>query len=301
MKRMPLAAGFLAMALGAAIGGPDAPPPAPSPAAPPAAVATPPPAEFPPFSPLTLALTEGERMTYRIRWGVVDAGKATLIIRGKEPLAPGGPEVWNLQCRTRSSSFVSLFYRVRDDIRSRVDVRGGFTRLFDMDKTGGSVHSVEHIAFDYDQGVADYTRTKTEGKKEQVKALTIPLPGPVHDPLSCLYYVRGMDLEVGGEYRMTVNTSRKNWVLTLKVLRREDLTLKDLGTFHALVVEPEAQYEGIFVRKGKMTVWLEEKSKSPLKIQSAVAIGSVSAELVEAENSSLPAPEAEPKKPGRRR
>ena len=293
MKRIPLAAWFLATALGAAIGDPGAPPPAPSPAAPPAAAATPPPGgEFPPFTPLTLALAEGERLSYQIRWGVVDAGKATLIVRGKEPAGPGGPEVWNLECRTRSSSFVSLFYRVHDDIRSRVDVRGGFTRLFDMDKTGGSVHSVEHIAFDYGKGVADYTRTRTEGKKEQVKALTIPLPGPVHDPLSCLYYVRGMDLQVGGEYRMTVNTSRKNWVLTLKVLRREKLSLKNIGAFQALVVEPEAQYEGIFVRKGKMTVWLEEKSKVPLKVQSAVAIGSVSAELVKAENSSLPPPEA---------
>ncbi len=37
-----------------------------------------------------------------------DASKIRFeIVRGKEPAGPGGPEVWNLQSRTRSSSFPS--------------------------------------------------------------------------------------------------------------------------------------------------------------------------------------------------
>ena len=294
MRRIPTAAWLLATALGTASGGPEAPPQAPpaalalqraegSAAGTAAAAKT----EYPPFKAMPVALTEGERLVYQVKWGIVDAGKATLTVNGREPLAPGGPEVWNIDCRTRSSSFVSLFYKVRDDITTFLDVRKGCTRRFDMDKTGGSTHAVEHIDFDYDKGVADYSRTLTRGGKEEVKTRAIPLPGEVHDPLSCLYYVRGMDLQVANEYPLTVNTSRKNWVLTLKVLRREELSIKDIGAFNALVVEPAAQFEGIFVRKGKMTVWLEERTKVPLKIESAVAIGSVSAVLVKAESSPL--------------
>ena len=116
MRRIPTAAWLLATALGTASGGPASPPQAP-PVATAAAAKT----EYPPFKAMPVALTEGERLVYQVKWGIVDAGKATLTVNGREPLSPGGPAVWNIDCRTRSSSFVSLFYKVRDDITNPAD------------------------------------------------------------------------------------------------------------------------------------------------------------------------------------
>ena len=243
--------------------------------------------DFPKFNPVTVKLSEGERLTYNIKWGAVDGGQAILSVKRKEQLGPGGPEVWNIQCRTRSNAFVSMFYEVRDDIKTLIDAKEGFSRLFDMDKNEGSFHGSERIEFDYDKNQANYTRVEKGFFSDKTRNRVIALPGKVHDPLSCLYYARGLDLKPGSEHRLTVNTSKKNWVMILKVLRKEEQFLEGLGTVQALVIEPEAQFQGLFVRKGKMTVWLEEQTKIPLMMKVQVPIGAVTATLVKAENSAL--------------
>ena len=242
---------------------------------------------YPKHRDIKLKLTAGEKLTYAIKWGAVDAGLATLKVKREEQLGPDGPRVWNIQCKTRSNAFVSMFYDVRDDIKTLVDVQGGFTRLFDMDKNEGQYHATERIEFDYKAMEAKYvkTRKKAFGSKKRTKM--IPLPDKVQDPLSCLYYLRGLDLKVGSEHKMTVNTSRKNWVMELKVLREEKKDIKGLGKVECLVVETSAQFQGIFVRKGKMTIWVEKQTKIPLLMKVQIPIGSASAVLTKAENSPL--------------
>jgi hypothetical protein len=259
------------------------------PAAPPAAAAK---DDYPAFQPLALDLPAGERLTFDVKWGSICAGQAVMSVKPKAPLTPGGPEVWTISCRTRSSAFVSTFYEVRDDITTLLDAKEGFARFFDMDKNEGPTHRHERIEFDYDQKQANYRKTNTRKPGDGTKTDTVPLPGKVQDPLSCLYYARGLDLRVGGEYQLTVNTSKKNWVLKLKVLRREKLDVEGVGRVRALVIEPEAQFEGIFVSKGKMTVWLDERTKVPLKLEAKLPIGAASAVLVKAENSPLCQPAA---------
>ena len=243
--------------------------------------------EFPKFAPVVVKLAEGERLTYNIKWGAVDGGQAILSVKRKEQLGPGGPEVWNIQCRSRSNGFVSMFYEVRDDIKTLIDAKEGFSRLFDMDKNEGSFHGSERIEFDYDKNEASYTRTEKGLLADKTRSRAIALPGKVHDPLSCLYFIRGLDLKPGADPKLTVNTDRKNWVMTLKVLRKEEQYFDVLGNVQALVIEPEAQFQGIFVRKGKMTVWLEERTRIPLMMKVQVPIGAVTATLVKAENSAL--------------
>jgi len=246
--------------------------------------------KYPRHKNIRLKLTEGEKLTYAIKWGAVDAGIATLSVKRKEELGPNGPKVWNIQCKTRSNAFVSMFYEVRDDIKSLVDVKGGYTRLFDMEKNEGNYHATERIEFDYKAMEAKYVKVKKKLFSEKKRTKMIKLPGEarkVQDPLSCLYYARGLDLKVGSEHKITVNTSKKNWVMTIKVLREEKQDIKGLGRVQALVVEPTAQFQGIFVRKGKMTVWLEKQTKIPLRMKVKIPIGSASAVLTKAENSPL--------------
>jgi hypothetical protein len=243
--------------------------------------------DYPKFKPQELKLAEGERLTYQIKWGAVDAGQAVLSVKRQEPFGPGGDQVWNVQCETRSNAFLSTFYEVKDDIKTLIDVKEGCSRLFDMTKNEGSFHGSEQVQFDYEKGVANYSRTQKRDEGDKVRTKTIQLPGPVSDPLSCLYYLRGLDLKPGTEQKLTVNTDKKNWVLTLKVIRTEKMYQDKLGNLNALVVEPEAQFQGIFVRKGKMTVWLEEKTHIPLMMKVGVPIGSATATLIKAEGTPL--------------
>ena len=63
----------------------------------------------------------------------------------------------------------------------------------------------------------------------------------------------------------------------------EETVKTSAGKFPCIVVEPQFRGEGIFVSKGKsLKVWLtDDEYKMPVKMESEVFIGSVSAELLE--------------------
>jgi Protein of unknown function (DUF3108) len=243
--------------------------------------------KLPKHQAIKLPLSAGEKLTYSIKWGAVDAGQAVLTVKRREQYGPGGPQVWNVHCKTRSNAFVSIFYVVRDDIQTLIDVESGHSHKFKMQKNEGNIHATENIQFDYEAREAKYARTQRDMVSDKIRSKVIRLPGRVHDPLSCLYYVRGMDLKVGEKRQLTINTSKKNWLMTINVLREEQQEISGLGKVTCLVVEPVAQFQGIFVRKGKMTVWLEKTTKIPLMMKVNIPVGSVSVILTKAENSAL--------------
>ncbi len=78
---------------------------------------------------------------------------------------------------------------------------------------------------------------------------------------------------------MDVFDSRKLWNVEVQVLRREKIKTK-LGEFDTIVIKPLMKSEGIFNRKGDVYIWLtDDKKRVPVKLESKVAIGSITATL----------------------
>ena len=233
------------------------------------------------------ALTEGEHLTYDIKWAGIPSGRAELSVKWVEKVGPEEADCFHVTCATRSNSFSSFFYPVRDDVVSLIDAGGFFSRQFDMDKNEGRYHANENVRFDYARGRAEYVKySKGQyGTREQTAA--VKLWDKVQDPLSCLYYLRNLDLRVGEDVAMTVNTAKRNWLLTVGVLRREKLVVGQFGELDTIKIQPEVSFPGIFVRKGKMTIWIEEKTRVPVRMDVDVPIGSITVVLAEAENSPL--------------
>jgi len=240
--------------------------------------------DFSQHIPHRVELAVGEKLVYDIRWSGVPAGLSTLTVKWKREL--DGAEVYHIECDIRSNAFVSLFYPVENRAVTCLDVAGGFSRLFDMSRSEGRVKQDEHIEFDYEGGLALYEQ-RSPGPFRPRTRKSVRIDGPVQDPLSCLYYLRGVELVPGASLRMPVHTSRRAWALTVDVLRREELSIPRFGTLSTLKVEPSMQFPGIFVRRGKMIVWLEEETRIPVQMNVDIPIGSVSATLFDAVNAPL--------------
>ena len=240
------------------------------------------------FEPKRLELNVKEKLEYAILWNGMPAGEARLEVKSRERMGDPnrGPEVYVVSCKTRSNRIVSSFYEVKDDVKTMIDVEGGFSRYFHMEKQEGSIKEREKITFDYSPArmVAVYEMGNPDGARIR----NVPVPGACHDPLSCLYYLRRTPLKLGGTVKMLVNTERRNWELKVKVVRREVVEIPCLGEeIQCLVVEPEMQFRGIFERKGKMLVWLEENTHVPVRMDVEAPIGAVQVFLSKAENSPL--------------
>jgi acetylornithine deacetylase/succinyl-diaminopimelate desuccinylase-like protein len=110
------------------------------------------------------------------------------------------------------------------------------------------------------------------------------IPERAQDPFSCLYYFRTLSAEkikVGQSVSIAVNTDEKNWDLDIDILETKHLEILSIGAYDAVLLEPKAKFQGIFVRKGRMWVWVStDERRLPLILRTKIPIaGSIYASL----------------------
>ncbi|HYF47831.1 MAG TPA: DUF3108 domain-containing protein [Planctomycetota bacterium] len=240
----------------------------------------------------------GERLIYDIRVNGIPAGKAELEVRKVEKMGgEEGPLVWVVDYEVRSNRAVSLYYDVKIAGRTRIDVKGGFSRSFHVKRREGEVRGEEQIGFNYEIGNmhATYERARYDKQdKEHPDGVMkqyqpIPLPGKVLDPLSALYYIRSMDIKTLIEKGLPICADRRVWNTKFK-LSPKGASFEDVGKLKnrkCVAIEPQAEFKGLFERKGKMTIWLDEATRIPLKMTVEIPIGTADVELSEFYNSPL--------------
>jgi len=212
-----------------------------------------------------LSFGVGEKLEFKVRWGPIKAGNATMEIT--ETIEFQGKKCFRVVSTAESSKFFSAFFKVRDRVESFIDKEGLYSLHFEKHIREGKYKADKFVDFDQQNHLA------VAGKD------TIPVPPFVQDVLSALYYVRTQQLEVGKSLFVDNHTDKKNYPLEVKVLRKERVEV-DAGTFDCLVVQPILQAAGVFEQKGSLTVWLtDDQKKMPVQMKSKVAIGSIITEL----------------------
>ena len=110
---------------------------------------------------------------------------------------------------------------------------------------------------------------------------TFPIPPQVQDALSSFYYTRYQSLPLGGSIVFDYHASRKSQPMEVKVLGRERVKTP-AGTFDCVAIEPMLKAGGIFSNKGRLVIWItDDERRMPVRMKSAVAIGSISVVLKE--------------------
>jgi len=212
-----------------------------------------------------LSFGTGEKLEFKVRWGPIVAGSATMEIA--EIIEFKGRECHRIISTAESNKFFSTFFKVRDRVESFMDKKGIYSLHFEKHIREGKFKADRYVDFDQENHLA------VEGKD------TIQVPPFVQDVLSALYYVRTQPLVVGNSLFVDNHTDKKNYPIEVKVLRKERIEV-EAGTFDCLVVEPILQASAIFEQKGSLTVWLtDDQKKMPVLMKSKVVIGSIATEL----------------------
>lgn len=213
----------------------------------------------------------GENLEFRIRWGVVPAGEASLRV------IDAGDGRLTFRAEARSLPYIDTIYPVRDTIESTLLLDGSrVLRYFKRSKEGHGQEREEEVLFDTAQGTARRFRA---GKPP--KTLLVP-PG-VQDPLSCFYYYRSLDLPADQETRFDITDGSKLTTGTVRIIGREEVETP-AGVFRCVIVEPKVEGIGGIFRKSpgaRILIWLSDDGwRRPVKLQSKVVIGHFTAELV---------------------
>jgi len=213
-----------------------------------------------------------ETLLYDLTWAGIKAGEASLRVKGSD----GGLIITST---AKSAQWISLFYTVDDWAESRLtgDIRIktiGHPVNYKLKIREGRRRKNKEVIFARDTSKAIYIDYLNGEKK------SFDIPSAVFDPLSSFFHLRTRDLEVGKSVYLKVFDNKKVRDVEVQVVRKEKVEVP-AGEFNTVVVRPLIKSDGIFDRKGVISIWLtDDEKRIPVKLKTKVKIGSVTAHLI---------------------
>ncbi len=236
----------------------------------------------------------GEKLVYQVRWKGIPGGLITM--RAKRTKRVGKRKALSLEMNIESNDFVSVFYEVNSTITSLAYTDTGASILMKRKLAEGRRRVDDRLQFDYEhvntEGLVEpVSRYSKVNKGETKSSNPRPIPGPLQDSLSVVYYMRHLRFaEIGEEHLVLIGSRKRVDIVSIKAkefARRRT----PYGLFDCVVVEPKGEEKtdrtNIVAAKGAAKIYLEKSTGIPVFLSVAVPIGNATAELISAENVDL--------------
>jgi hypothetical protein len=213
------------------------------------------------------ALQPGEVLTYDVSWSrLLSAGTAVMEI--KKGTLPGGRPGLLFIITGRSLGAVDTVFPVNDTVQSTFDPQIMESLSYSLRQSHGKKKVTRDVVFDHPRKKAISTQNNDAPK-------ILDIPEQVQDALSSLYYLRTIDaFTIGKVITVNVFDGKKNWSIEVLTLGRETVKTP-AGEFATIKVKTRPLYEGVFLNKGEVFLWLTDDSrKVPVLMKSTITIGS---------------------------
>jgi hypothetical protein len=210
---------------------------------------------------------EPEKVVLEARWGPFRAGYAIMHFGG-DP-ASGLARTSVIAVTTR---LISRLYKVRDFIRSTMDLAGVYPLFFEEHIEEGRYKKARWTLYDH-AGGAVYSNKKNHEHAET--------PAFAFDYLSLLCYLRSLPLAPGDTFSLECYVQGKVYSVFFRCGER-DRVRTELGEFDCVVLEPKFVAEGRnFSRRDRVHLWLTDDPLHALvKVRAKLKVGSVDGELI---------------------
>ena len=245
---------------------------------------------------LPLSLSSGplplkERLLYRITYsGWLTLGYAEMRILGQTQTQ--GVQCYELETKTWAADWLSEIYPVDDLIQSHWDPALRRSLWHSKRIHEGKIQQSYVVTFDYKKKLARWKQKgfspQTSGNRAE--GVTPRIPNIFQDPLSSVYFARtwGGESKPGMKFNLEVFDDLGIANIEMEVLNNEKIDLRLQGrrvTLDAQRIEPRFSSTGLFHRRSnRLFLWVGRgKQRLPLRIVSEIAIGSIKAELIEAQ------------------
>ena len=220
------------------------------------------------------AFSTGEWFKFRIHYGVINAGYATLEV--KESVR-NNKKVFHAIGKGYTTGMSRFFFKVDDTYESYFDKETGnpyqFVRKIDE---GGYTKNQEGF---FNQGT-DIVTVKDYKKKTEK---TFAVPNNIQDIMSTFYYLRNHPsvdrLKVGEAIAIDMFFDEETTKFKLKFIGRENIETK-FGIIPTMVFRPLVQSGRVFKEEESLSVWIsDDDNKLPVRIKASLAGGSIKADI----------------------
>jgi hypothetical protein len=222
----------------------------------------------------------GEYLRFEINYGFITAGDAVMSVAPAYTTI-NGRNAYAMSFNVNSTSAFNVVYNVKDRYTSIVDAQGLFPWRFEQHIREGNFQRDFEAVFDQENlKVKTYTGESEPKKFEGEYAI----PMYVQDALSAFYFGRTLNynsMKVGDVVNLQNFYKDQTYPLDIRYLGKETIEVP-AGEFRCIKVEPLVREGGLFKSEGSMVLWMtDDDRKMPVKVKTAVVIGSVDADLIE--------------------
>ena len=220
------------------------------------------------------AFEVGEWFKFRIHYGVVTAGYATVEVK---EAVKNNKKVFHAVGKGYTTGMTKFFFKVEDNYESYFDKVTSKPYQYVRKIDEGGYKKNQEGFFNQDKNtilVKDY-KNKTEK--------TFNVPENVQDIVSSFYYLRNHPkidkLSVGESITIDMFFDDETTKFKLKFVGRENINSK-FGKINCMVFKPLVQAGRVFKEEESLTVWIsDDNNKIPVRIKASLAVGSIKADI----------------------
>ena len=219
------------------------------------------------------AFNHGEWLKYRIHYGFINAGYATIDV--KDTVHHNRP-AFHITGNGWTVGVTKFFFKVDDNYETSFYKDDLLPYHFKRRVDEGGYIISRDIYFDqYQKKEAKIIDHKH--KKEDFLKIT-----QVQDMISSLFYLRSFDYDtakIGDEKEFKMFFDSESYDFKMRFLGKETIETK-FGKVPCLKFRPIVKSGRVFKEKESVTVWVtDDKNKLPIRIQATLAVGSLKADL----------------------
>jgi Protein of unknown function (DUF3108) len=216
------------------------------------------------------AFRAGESVQYRIHYGMVNAGLATLSVEESQ-YKFNGRDAYHIVGKGQSLGSFDWFFKVRDHYETYIDKQGLFPYRF--------IRNCDEGGYKINQ---DYTFHPEKRAYKDAKGTGYMTPDFVQDMLSSYYYARCVDYsqaKKGDIFTIMTLVDGEIFPLKMKYIGKDKIKI-DIGTFNCLKFVPVIQKGRIFKKEDDLCVWISDDGNHlPVLVKAKIMVGSVKIEL----------------------
>lgn len=216
------------------------------------------------------AFNAGEKLFYKIRYGLIKGGEASLTI---DVIPVGNTYLFHIKALAQTTGVVGSMVTIRDIYESYVDIHSGLPVKSIRNILEHHYTSYNEVLFFRDE---NYVKSLKSGKHDA--------PPDILDILSAFYFARrhlfSNDLKKEEVIKMKTFFDDRFFDINIKYKNTEKIRSK-FGKINCYRFVPATTLNGTFKKENQLQIWVTaDENYIPVKIRVKLPIGSLKCDLI---------------------
>ena len=209
----------------------------------------------------------GEEVEYEVFWGMFTVGEATAKA---EWLNREGRRLLTLTVRAQSNGIVEKLYPVKEFLQTVLEPETFLPLSFEKESHEGKRHYHELTTFDHAAKKGHWKSLLKDKRKE------FEIEADTRDLMGLMYWLRKDPIREDETRQYHVMTDEKMYELVVEAGKKDPVSLENYGKVPCIKMEPKGKFNGMFVRKGRMFLWVSDDARYTIcRVTASVPVASI--------------------------